>query len=117
MNGELRFAEELDGDYEVTEDQIKHYRENGFVILRKVFSPELLEHYKVAITNNVIKLNNLSQIPIEERRSTYEKAFLQVVNLWTKSEIVREFVFSKKLAKIASTVSFTVFKFNLQRIG
>ncbi|MBU1821377.1 MAG: phytanoyl-CoA dioxygenase family protein, partial [Bacteroidetes bacterium] len=34
--------------------------------------------------------------------STYERAFLQIMNLWRENEEVREFVFSERLAKIAT---------------
>lgn len=37
-----------------------------------------------------------------EERSTYGKAFLQLFNLWREDDIVRELVFSKRLAKIAT---------------
>ena len=37
-----------------------------------------------------------------EQRTTYQKAFLQIMNIWLKSEIAKEFVFSKRLAKIAT---------------
>jgi ectoine hydroxylase-related dioxygenase (phytanoyl-CoA dioxygenase family) len=37
-----------------------------------------------------------------EQRTTYQKAFLQVMNLWTQSDVVKEFVFSKRLARIAA---------------
>lgn len=35
-------------------------------------------------------------------RDTYGKAFLQIMNIWTKSEEVKRFVFGKRLARIAS---------------
>ncbi len=37
-----------------------------------------------------------------EERTTYEKAFLQIMNLWREDETAKEFVFSKRLAKIAA---------------
>jgi hypothetical protein len=36
------------------------------------------------------------------QRTTYQRAFLQVMNLWTHSDVVREFSFSKKLARLAA---------------
>jgi ectoine hydroxylase-related dioxygenase (phytanoyl-CoA dioxygenase family) len=48
----------------------------------------------------VFKLNKLTK-PMEER-TTYEKAFLQIMNLWREDESAKEFVFSKRLAKIAA---------------
>lgn len=40
-------------------------------------------------------------LPMEER-DTYGQAFLQITNLWRQDERVREFVFSKRLARIAT---------------
>lgn len=37
-----------------------------------------------------------------EERDTYGKAFLQIMNIWTRSASVKEIVFSKRLAKIAT---------------
>jgi ectoine hydroxylase-related dioxygenase (phytanoyl-CoA dioxygenase family) len=52
------------------------------------------------ITAEIDKLN-IPTIAIEQR-DTYGKAFLQIMNIWRKSEPVKEIVFSKRLAKIAA---------------
>jgi ectoine hydroxylase-related dioxygenase (phytanoyl-CoA dioxygenase family) len=44
---------------------------------------------------------NKDNTPLEQR-STYGKAFLQLFNLWQEDELVKAFVFSKRLAKIAA---------------
>lgn len=86
--------------YPLTNDQIEYYKVNGCIKLKQVLSPEILECYGKEITDKIKELNTL-HIPMEER-TTYQKAFLQVMNLWRESEIVKEFVFSKRLAGIAS---------------
>jgi ectoine hydroxylase-related dioxygenase (phytanoyl-CoA dioxygenase family) len=45
--------------------------------------------------------NRLKNIPLEER-TLYDQAFIQVMNLWTRNDIVRELAFSKRLARIAA---------------
>ena len=60
----------------------------------------MLKFYGDMITQQVLHLNTLTK-PMSER-STYERAFLQIMNLWTKDEICREFVFSKRLARMAA---------------
>ena len=35
-------------------------------------------------------------------RSTYERAFLQVMNLWAKDDTCRQFSFGKRLARVAA---------------
>ena len=92
--------DELDRPFSLSPDQIQFFRTNGYIKLKQVLSPELLEYYGTEITNQVIQLNTLKK-PMSQR-NTYERAFLQITNLWTKSSIVREFVFSKRLARVAT---------------
>lgn len=91
---------ELDQKHELSQSQIDFFKENGYVKLKNVLSPELIEHYGEIITDWVFKLNKLTK-PMEQR-TTYEKAFLQIMNLWRESDEVKEFVFAKKLAQIAT---------------
>src|SRR5439155_21352797 len=91
---------DLDSPYELAKEQIRFYRENGFVRLKKVLPAEVLEHYRNEISAKVQELNT-ERLPLEQR-SVYGRAFLQVTNLWTKSEIVMEFVTSKRLARITA---------------
>jgi ectoine hydroxylase-related dioxygenase (phytanoyl-CoA dioxygenase family) len=86
--------------YALREEQIRFFRENGFVKLKDVLSPETIAAYAPEITRKVRELNTL-HLPMEER-TTYQKAFLQVMNIWRESAIVKEFVFSKRLARIAA---------------
>lgn len=92
--------QELDLPFTVNEAAIASYNENGYVKLKHVFSPKLLEHYRQAIRLRVAELS-ADVAPISER-DTYGKAFLQIMNLWTQSEAIREFVFGKRLARIAA---------------
>ena len=91
---------ELNSDYFVSPEAIEFYRENGYVKLKHVLSPEVLDYYGTIITDLVFRLNTLIK-PMEER-TTYERAFLQIMNLWREDEQAKEFVFSKRLAKIAT---------------
>jgi ectoine hydroxylase-related dioxygenase (phytanoyl-CoA dioxygenase family) len=90
----------LDLPYKLTAEAIRHFREKGYVKLKQVLSPEVIEYYGKEITRQVIALNR-QQKPLAER-DTYGKAFLQIGNIWTHSEIVKEFSFSKRLARIAA---------------
>ncbi len=92
--------DQLDEQYALSDQAIEHFRTKGYVKLKQVLSPEVIAHYGAQITHMVKALNNQTK-PMSER-STYEKAFLQIMNIWTKDETVREFVFSKRLAGIAA---------------
>jgi len=94
------FKEELTEAYELPAEAIAFYNEFGYVKLKNVLSAKVLEYYGELITDLVFKLNQLTK-PMEER-TTYERAFLQIMNLWLENEEVKEFVFSKRLAKIAT---------------
>ena len=92
--------EELDAPFSLTKNQIEFYNENGYIKLKHVLSPELLEKYRRVITERVAELS-ADTVPMDQR-TTYGKAFLQIMNLWTKSDSVQEFVFGKRLARIAA---------------
>lgn len=96
----LRMLAELDAPYALTPAQIADFREQGFIKLKNVFSPALLEHYGKEISDWVVRLNQQTK-PLDQR-DTYGKAFLQIMNLWTKSPVVKEFCFGKRLARIAT---------------
>ena len=94
------FVQELDAPFAITPEQIDFYNENGYLRLKNVLSPGMLEHYRRVIHDRVAELS-LDALPIEQR-DTYGKAFLQIMNLWTKSAEAKEFVFGKRLARIAA---------------
>ena len=91
---------ELNEPFALPVGAIDRFRAEGYVKLKQLFSPELLKFYGEAITQQVVRLNTLIK-PMAER-STYERAFLQVMNLWTKDEVCREFSFGKRLARVAA---------------
>jgi len=93
-------ALDIDSEYKLSPAQIAQFREQGFIKLKNVLSPEVIEHYGREITRQVIELNTMN-LPMSQR-TTYQKAFLQIMNLWTESAVVKEFVMSKRLARIAT---------------
>jgi ectoine hydroxylase-related dioxygenase (phytanoyl-CoA dioxygenase family) len=91
---------DLDGHHPVTAADIAFLRENGYIKIKNVLKPETVRVFGDLITEQVKRLNTLD-LPMEER-TTYQKAFLQVMNIWTKDEIVKRFSFSPKLARLAA---------------
>lgn len=91
---------ELNTPFAVTGEQRAFYEANGYIKLKQIFSPQLLEHYAPIITDCVARLS--VDVPPMKQRTTYGKAFLQLMNLWTQSEQVKEFVFGRRLASIAT---------------
>lgn len=91
---------ELDTHYPLTAEQVGFYAEHGYIKLKQVFSPALIERFRVLIGEHVA-MRAAGTAPLAER-STYGKAFLQIGNLWTESEAIRPFVLSRRLAGIAA---------------
>jgi hypothetical protein len=95
-----QIRKELETAFDLSQDSIDFFRENGFVKLKHVLSPETIRYMDETISAEVVRLNT-QHLPMEER-DTYGKAFLQIMNIWTKSALVKEIVFSKRLAKLAA---------------
>lgn len=92
--------QQLNTPYSLTKEQIDFYQENRFIKLNQVFDQPTISYFNEVITRRVEQMNKQST-PLESR-STYGKAFLQLFNLWREDDLVKELVFSKRLAKIAS---------------
>ncbi|MBI5915048.1 MAG: hypothetical protein HY842_06695 [Bacteroidetes bacterium] len=90
----------LDEPFALNSEQVDFYREHNFVKLKQVFPTEVLAHFGQVVSQKVQELNT-QHLPMEQR-DTYGKAFLQIVNIWTRSEEVKRFVFGKRLARIAT---------------
>ena len=93
-------AIDIDSSYSLSQQQIDFYQENGFIKLKDVLSAETLAHYGCEITEKVIALNP-NRKPLAER-DTYHKAFIQISNLWEKSELTKAFVLGKRLGRVAA---------------
>jgi ectoine hydroxylase-related dioxygenase (phytanoyl-CoA dioxygenase family) len=94
------WMKELNAPFALSDAERSFYTENGYIKLRQVLPAKLLEHYRVHISAKVAELSAV-KLPLDQR-STYDKAFLQVGNLWLVSAEVREFVFGRRLARIAA---------------
>jgi ectoine hydroxylase-related dioxygenase (phytanoyl-CoA dioxygenase family) len=86
--------------FDLTQDQIGYYQKNRFIKLKGMLNEETLDFYSKLITEKVHEMNKETRVLNE--RSTYGKAFLQLFNLWREDDRIREFVFSPRLAKVAS---------------
>lgn len=91
---------DLDLPYTLGAEQIAQFRRDGFIKLKDVLSPAAIAHYGAEITRLTIELNT-EQRPLAER-STYDRAFLQVMNLWEKSPLVGRFVMGQRLGRLAA---------------
>jgi hypothetical protein len=60
---------DLDEMFALSAGAMGHFRSEGFVKLKGLFSPELLKFYREAITGQIVRLDTLTK-PMAER-STY----------------------------------------------
>ncbi len=91
---------DLHSPYALSTAQIERFARDGFIKLKHVLAPEVLAHHGAEITRLTIALNTQSK-PLAER-STYDRAFLQVMNLWQHSATVEAFVRGQRLGRIAA---------------
>jgi len=91
----------LNQNYKLTEAQLVQFREDGFLKLSGVFDAVTLRHFEPEVTRLTFAHNPVDGTPMK-KRDTYSKAFIQVGNLWEKSENVRRLTFSRRLAGIAT---------------
>jgi ectoine hydroxylase-related dioxygenase (phytanoyl-CoA dioxygenase family) len=90
----------LDTLYPVDGGTAERFVNEGFVRIRGALDPQCLADFGPIITRKTLELNE-DHRPLEER-STYDRAFLQVMNLWREDGAVRRFVFARRLAGIAA---------------
>jgi ectoine hydroxylase-related dioxygenase (phytanoyl-CoA dioxygenase family) len=92
--------EKLAAPYDLSKEQIEFYCKNQFIKLKAVLDTHTLEFFNEVISKQVA-LMNTEQLALEDR-NTYGKAFLQLFNLWCENKVVKELIFSKRIAKIAT---------------
>jgi ectoine hydroxylase-related dioxygenase (phytanoyl-CoA dioxygenase family) len=93
--------QKLNKPYELRPEDIEYYQENGFIKLKQVLDQETLDYFNDEITKVVHENNPLLKKPMEER-STFEKAFIQIGNLFKTNETIKKLVLSKRLGKLAA---------------
>jgi hypothetical protein len=77
---------DLDTGFDLDAAAIDFYRANGFVKLKNVLSADTIRYMDEVISAEVVRLNT-QHLPMEQR-DTYGKAFLQIMNIWTRSALV-----------------------------
>ncbi|MCU0374113.1 MAG: phytanoyl-CoA dioxygenase family protein [Chitinophagaceae bacterium] len=86
--------------YQIGEEEVAFFQKHRYIKLKQVLNEETLAYYNTVISEVVAKLN--TQHTKMEARTTYQKAFLQLFNLWQQDDRIKALVFSPRLAKIAA---------------
>lgn len=100
MDTPLTTLPDLQQLYELSQQQVADYTDKGHIRLRHVATADEVLAYRPIIQDQVRQLNKHDK-PLAER-DTYGKAFIQIGNVWVKSEAVQRFVFARRFAKIAA---------------
>jgi hypothetical protein len=96
----MKIYELLSKRYNLRQEQIQFFQECRFVKLKHVLSEEVIKYYNEIISAKVVALNKM-HVPLAER-STYDRAFLQIFNLWTVEERIKRLILSPRLGQIAA---------------
>ncbi len=91
--------ENLQSHYPIPPAQQARSRRDGCIHLHEVLSPDTLAHSPGRFEQLVAERANREPL---ESRGTYGRAFQQIMNLWQVDALAREFVFSARIARIAS---------------
>jgi ectoine hydroxylase-related dioxygenase (phytanoyl-CoA dioxygenase family) len=90
----------LEGFREISTAQRDEFRENGHVMVRGLLGLAEVGVYRQLVVDAVKRLSRERRKSPE--RGIYGRAFGQMVNLWRGDEGVRQFVFSRRLGKVAA---------------
>ena len=93
---------DLASPHPVDDAAVARFAADGHTLVRGLATPEEVAAYREVISEATRRLSTETR-PLDER-DTYGKAFLQVINLWRHSDIVREFVFGRRLARIVTAL-------------
>src|SRR5262245_59352335 len=95
-------------DYPLSDEQVRSYRDNGFIKLENVFSGEALAEFRDAVAS-AVERERAGEITPEAKpdpnRAAYDRLFIQKVNLWRRHEEVRPFVLSRCLGNLAARLA------------
>lgn len=90
----------LDEPFAVDPACVVEVAERGHTVVRGLASAAEVEAFRPVIEAAVAE-HAANVAPLEER-DTYGKAFLQVPNLWQRSEVIQRFVFARRFARVAA---------------
>lgn len=91
---------DLSTTYAITPAQAAQYRKDGHILLRDVASAEEIDRLRPIITDLVDEIGGTRDMRVRLEGSS--TLFIQVTNVWRRSEAIREFIFAKRFARIAA---------------
>lgn len=102
MSGTISSPDALSADYSLRPETIEAFQRDGHVVVRGLLAPDEVETYRSAIKDAMTRCGKLQMQVEDESDDVYSRAFTQRINLWLLSEKVKEYVFSRRFAKVAA---------------
>jgi len=100
---------------ELSQEQVRYYQENGFVVIEDFLSPEELEEWRAAVIEAIAERNGI-KIPgqdikvgmddgINEDAEYFSKVFDQLLNLWQTNDRVKKMMTDVRIGKMAAELA------------
>jgi len=101
--------------YELTEEQVRRYRDNGFIVIDNFLSPEELEEWRSHVMA-AVKERAGQKMPgkdlktgeadgINEDADYFGKVFDQLINLWQTHEGVKKLMTDPRIGQMAAQLA------------
>ena len=102
-HSDLESLPDLSKPYDLSDEQIQYYRENGHVMLPGVACQAEMDIYRPVIRDAVKRFEPENVEGIKAELSSFSEAgFISVLNLRNRDEACRRYVLSRRFAKIAA---------------
>lgn len=101
--------------YELTEEQVRRYGENGFIVIDNFLTPEELEEWRTHVMD-AVKQRGGQKMPgkdiktgeadgINEDADYFGKVFDQLINLWQTHEGVKKLMTDPRIGQMAAQLA------------
>lgn len=102
-------------NYEVSQEQINFYNDNGFVVIDNFLSADELGHWRKAV-DNAVRNRAGQKMPgkdvktgesdgINEDEAYYGKVFDQLLNLWQTDDEMKKLMVDERIGKMAAQLA------------
>ena len=91
----IDLKQQLSKPYELKNHDIKTFRKNGFIKLKKIFTPNVIQFLRFEILS-------LLRNTFKNYDANKKNRFLSLEMMWLENKVIREFVLSSRIAKICA---------------
>ncbi len=91
----------------ITEAQIEHYQDNGFVVIDNFLTDDELETWRTYVDEAVNQRadRKLADGTMRDGDAYYDKVFVQRINLWQDHDGMRNLMFDANIGKMAADLA------------